>query len=117
MARSHTGSLTSPLDLVDAACRAAGVVRVNTPAEVIDVARMLLAAPRHNSPQHAPAEHPRRKRVRSNRARSRKPRALVRQQAHRARNNLFVLCPRETAGQCPEHPGLAPAHIWRAISP
>ena len=45
MARSHTGSLTSPLDLVDAACRAAGVVRVNTPAEVIDVARILLAAP------------------------------------------------------------------------
>lgn len=45
MARSHTGSLTSPLDLVDAACRAAGVVRVNTPAEVIDVARTLLAAP------------------------------------------------------------------------
>lgn len=45
MARSHTGSLTSPLDLVDAACRAAGVVRVNTPSEVIDVARTLLAAP------------------------------------------------------------------------
>ncbi|MEE6164264.1 MULTISPECIES: acetate--CoA ligase family protein [unclassified Mycolicibacterium] len=45
MARSHTGSLTSSLDLVDAACRAAGVVRVNTPAEVIDVARTLLAAP------------------------------------------------------------------------
>lgn len=45
MARSHTGSLTSSLDLVDAACRAAGVVRANTPAEVIDVARTLLAAP------------------------------------------------------------------------
>jgi acyl-CoA synthetase (NDP forming) len=45
MARSHTGSLTSPLDAVDAVCRAAGVVRVDTPTEVIDVARMLLAAP------------------------------------------------------------------------
>jgi acyl-CoA synthetase (NDP forming) len=45
MARSHTGSLTSPLDTVDAVCRAAGVARVNTPTEVIDAARMLLAAP------------------------------------------------------------------------
>ena len=38
LARSHTGSLTSSLDLVDAACRAAGVVRVNTPSELIDLA-------------------------------------------------------------------------------
>jgi acyl-CoA synthetase (NDP forming) len=42
LARSHTGSLTSPLDIVDAACRAAGVARVSTPAELIDVARALL---------------------------------------------------------------------------
>jgi acyl-CoA synthetase (NDP forming) len=41
LARTHTGSLTSPLDMVDAACRAAGVVRVTTPGEVIDVARTL----------------------------------------------------------------------------
>ncbi|MGF6888427.1 acyl-CoA synthetase (NDP forming) [Nocardia sp. GAS34] len=43
LARSHTGSLTSNLDVVDAAARAAGVVRVNTPSELVDVARMLLA--------------------------------------------------------------------------
>lgn len=45
LARTHTGSLTSPLDVVDAACRAAGVVRVATPAELVDVARGFLAAP------------------------------------------------------------------------
>ena len=39
LARTHTGSMTSPLDVVDAVCRAAGVVRVNTPSEVVDVAR------------------------------------------------------------------------------
>ncbi|HJP75868.1 MAG TPA: acetate--CoA ligase family protein [Pseudonocardiaceae bacterium] len=42
LARSHTGSLTSSLDVVDAACRAAGVARVSTPGELIDVARALL---------------------------------------------------------------------------
>lgn len=45
LARTHTGSLTAPIDVVDAACRAAGVVRVATPTELIDVARALLAAP------------------------------------------------------------------------
>ncbi|WGW11520.1 acetate--CoA ligase family protein [Saxibacter everestensis] len=45
LARSHTGSLTSALDVVDAACRAAGVLRVSTPSELIDVARSYLAAP------------------------------------------------------------------------
>lgn len=44
LARSHTGSLTSPLETVDAACRAAGVARVGTPGELIDVARALLTA-------------------------------------------------------------------------
>ncbi|BBY90154.1 acetate--CoA ligase family protein [Mycolicibacterium tokaiense] len=44
LARTHTGSLTAPVDVVDAACRAAGVVRVSTPTELIDVARGLLAA-------------------------------------------------------------------------
>lgn len=43
LARTHTGSLTSSLDVVDAACRAAGIVRVATPAELIDVARGFLA--------------------------------------------------------------------------
>jgi acyl-CoA synthetase (NDP forming) len=43
LARTHTGSLTSPLEVVDAACRAAGVARVRTPAELIDVARAVLA--------------------------------------------------------------------------
>jgi acetate---CoA ligase (ADP-forming) len=45
LARTHTGSLTSPMDVVDAACRAAGVVRVNTPGEVVEVARALRTAP------------------------------------------------------------------------
>lgn len=45
LARTHTGSLTSPLDVVDAACRATGVVRVATPAELVDVARGFLAVP------------------------------------------------------------------------
>ena len=44
LARSHTGSLTSNLDVVDAAARAAGVVRVNTPSELVEVARLLLAS-------------------------------------------------------------------------
>ncbi|MFC0438701.1 acetate--CoA ligase family protein [Kutzneria buriramensis] len=50
LARSHTGSLTSNLDVVDAACRAAGVARVSTPAELIDVARAVLTTkpPRGN---------------------------------------------------------------------
>lgn len=44
LALSHTGSLTSSLDIVDAACRAAGVTRVRTPGELIDVARTLITA-------------------------------------------------------------------------
>ncbi|WP_347954703.1 acetate--CoA ligase family protein [Gordonia aichiensis] len=43
LARSHTGSLTAPTDVVDAACRAAGILRADSPAEVIDVARTLTA--------------------------------------------------------------------------
>ncbi|MDV3125835.1 acetate--CoA ligase family protein [Mycobacterium sp. 21AC1] len=45
LARSHTGSLTSPSDVVDAACRKAGAIRAGTPGEVIDIARMCLASP------------------------------------------------------------------------
>lgn len=45
LARSHTGSLTSRVDVVDAACRAAGILRVGSPGELIDVARTYLAAP------------------------------------------------------------------------
>ncbi|MGA6165837.1 acetate--CoA ligase family protein [Amycolatopsis magusensis] len=41
-ARSHTGAPASSLEVVDAACRAAGAVRVRTPAEMIDLARYLL---------------------------------------------------------------------------
>ncbi|MET4049447.1 MULTISPECIES: acetate--CoA ligase family protein [unclassified Rhodococcus (in: high G+C Gram-positive bacteria)] len=44
LARSHTGSMTSALDVVDAAARAAGAVRVNTPTEIIQVARLLMSA-------------------------------------------------------------------------
>ena len=45
LAASHTGSMTSALDLVDAACRAAGAVRVRTPTELVEAARFLSAAP------------------------------------------------------------------------
>jgi acetate---CoA ligase (ADP-forming) len=45
-ARSHTGSLTSDLDAVDAACRAAGVHRVDTPRRLVDAVQALLAAER-----------------------------------------------------------------------
>lgn len=41
-ALSHTGAMTSALDVVDAACRAAGAVRVETPAQLVEVAQMLL---------------------------------------------------------------------------
>jgi acyl-CoA synthetase (NDP forming) len=42
-ARSHTGALVSESVAVDAACRAAGIVRVSTPRELVDVAQLLLA--------------------------------------------------------------------------
>lgn len=45
LAQSHTGSLTSALDTVDAACRAAGAIRVSTPTELINVAHYLSVAP------------------------------------------------------------------------
>lgn len=44
LAASHTGSLTSAIDVVDAACRAAGAVRVGTPTELVEVARFLSVA-------------------------------------------------------------------------
>jgi acyl-CoA synthetase (NDP forming) len=45
-ARSHTGALVSDLAAVDAACRAAGIVRVETPKELIDAAQAFLAPAR-----------------------------------------------------------------------
>ena len=45
-ARSHTGALTSSLDTVDAACRVAGVHRVDTPRRLVDAAQALLAEQR-----------------------------------------------------------------------
>ncbi|WP_182358751.1 acetate--CoA ligase family protein [Tomitella gaofuii] len=44
LARSHTGSMTSALDVVDAAARAAGAVRVHTPSRIVEVARLLMTA-------------------------------------------------------------------------
>ncbi|WP_313404514.1 acetate--CoA ligase family protein [Aeromicrobium sp.] len=44
LAASHTGSMTSTLDLVDAACRASGAVRVNTPTELVELASYLSMA-------------------------------------------------------------------------
>jgi acyl-CoA synthetase (NDP forming) len=45
-ARSHTGALVSDLAAVDAACRAAGIVRVSTPQQLVDVAKALLVGRR-----------------------------------------------------------------------
>ncbi|MFE7155978.1 acetate--CoA ligase family protein [Streptomyces sp. NPDC057636] len=44
-ARSHTGSMTSGLDVVDAACRTVGAVRVDTPAQLVDTAQLLSRCP------------------------------------------------------------------------
>ena len=44
-ARSHTGALVSESVAVDAACRGAGILRVSTPRELIDVAQALLMRP------------------------------------------------------------------------
>ncbi|MGH3387359.1 MAG: CoA-binding protein, partial [Actinomadura sp.] len=45
-ARSHTGALTTGLDVVEAACRAAGAVLAETPAQAVDLAQLLSCAPR-----------------------------------------------------------------------
>jgi acyl-CoA synthetase (NDP forming) len=42
--RSHTGALASDSAAIDAACRAAGMVRVRSPQELVDVAQALLRA-------------------------------------------------------------------------
>jgi acyl-CoA synthetase (NDP forming) len=45
-ARSHTGSLTTSFDVVEAACRAAGALRVDTPAALVNAAQLIVRAPR-----------------------------------------------------------------------
>ena len=45
-ARSHTRALASDLAIIDAACRAAGIVRVSTPRELVDAAKALLSGTR-----------------------------------------------------------------------
>lgn len=44
-ARSHTGALTAATDVVAAACRAAGAVLVETPAQAVDLAHLLVGGP------------------------------------------------------------------------
>ncbi|WP_051166067.1 acetate--CoA ligase family protein [Amycolatopsis orientalis] len=53
LARSHTGSMTSSLDVVDAACRASGALRVATPRELVDTVQVLDAAARPAGPRVA----------------------------------------------------------------
>lgn len=43
--QSHTGALASDAATIDAACRAAGIVRVRSPRELVDVAEALLHVP------------------------------------------------------------------------
>ncbi len=52
-AASHTGSLTSPTRVVDAACRAAGVHRVDTPAEMADLLHGFVGGRRARGPRVA----------------------------------------------------------------
>ncbi len=52
-ARSHTGALTSATDVVAAACAAAGAVLVETPAQAVDVAHLLLGSPMPRGPRVA----------------------------------------------------------------
>ena len=44
--QSHTGALATDGATIDAACRAAGIERVRSPQELVDVAAALLDAPR-----------------------------------------------------------------------
>jgi acyl-CoA synthetase (NDP forming) len=44
-ASSHTASLVSPSDVVDAACAAGGIVRVHTPSQMADAVALLREAP------------------------------------------------------------------------
>jgi len=44
-ASSHTASLVSSSDVVDAACAAGGIVRVNTPSQMVDAVALLRESP------------------------------------------------------------------------
>lgn len=53
LAHSHTGSMTSSLDVVDAACRASGALRVATPRELVDTVQILDGPARPAGPRIA----------------------------------------------------------------
>ena len=53
LAQSHTGSLTSATDAVDAACRAAGAVRVDTPRQLVNLAHALVTSSQPAGPRVA----------------------------------------------------------------
>jgi acyl-CoA synthetase (NDP forming) len=50
-ARSHTGALVSDFVAVEAACAAAGIQRVSTPKELVDVAFALISSPPARGPR------------------------------------------------------------------
>ncbi len=44
LARSHTGSMTTAMDTIDAACRAAGSIRLTTPGQLVELAGFFASA-------------------------------------------------------------------------
>ena len=44
LARSHTGSMTTAMDTIDAVCRAAGAIRLTTPGQLVELAGFFASA-------------------------------------------------------------------------
>ncbi|MGO1291050.1 MAG: acetate--CoA ligase family protein [Brevibacterium linens] len=51
LARSHTGSMTTAMDTIDAACRAAGSIRLTTPGQLVELAGFFASAWLPNGPR------------------------------------------------------------------
>jgi acyl-CoA synthetase (NDP forming) len=53
LAQSHTGAMTSSTELIDAACRASGALRVHTPSELVQIAAFVERQPAPLGPRIA----------------------------------------------------------------